>query len=148
MLNSTYSNNQHGFFFLPGPCLIEHLSRVSCNLAQHLFQPVTILPQPLSANPLLAQMVKYLPAMQEETQFLSLAWEDPLEKGMRTHSHILAWKIPWTGELGGLYSLGSQRIAHDFETNTLPNTFLLAIDLISYGYLLELTGWTQGSQAS
>ena len=67
-----------------------------------------------------------------ETQFLSLPWEDPLEKGMRTHSHILAWKIPWTGELGGLYSLGSQRITHDFETNTLPNTFLLAIDLISY----------------
>ena len=48
---------------------------------------------------LVAQMVKNLPAMQE-TWVLSLAWEDPLEKGMATHSSILAWKIPWTEEPG------------------------------------------------
>ena len=48
---------------------------------------------------LVAQTVKYLPAV-EETQVLSLGWEDPLEKGRATHSSILAWKIPWTGEPG------------------------------------------------
>ena len=46
-------------------------------------------------------MVKNLPAMQE-TWVQSLGQEDPLEKGMATHSSILAWRIPWTGELGGL----------------------------------------------
>ena len=42
-----------------------------------------------------------------------LGWEDPLEKGMATHSSILAWRIPWPGELGGLQSMGSQRDGHD-----------------------------------
>ena len=54
-----------------------------------------------------AQMVKNLPAMQE-TWIWSLGWEDPLEKGMATHSSILAWRIPWTEEPGGLQSMGSQ----------------------------------------
>ena len=53
-----------------------------------------------------------LPAMQE-TRVQSLDWEDPLEKGMVTHSSILAWKIPWTKEPGGLQSMGSQRVGHD-----------------------------------
>ena len=43
----------------------------------------------------------------------SLGWEDPLEEGMAIHSSILAWKIPWTGEPGGLQSIGSQRVGHD-----------------------------------
>ena len=42
-----------------------------------------------------------------------LGWEDPLEKGMATHSSILAWTIPWTEEPGGLQSMGSQRVRHD-----------------------------------
>ena len=50
-------------------------------------------------------MVKNLPAMQK-TQVQPLGWEDPLEKGMATHSSILAWRIPWTEEPGGLQSLG------------------------------------------
>ena len=50
---------------------------------------------------MMAQMVKSLPAMQE-TQVQSLGQEDPLEKEMATHSSILAWKIPWTEESGGL----------------------------------------------
>ena len=54
-------------------------------------------------------MVKNLPAMQE-THVQSLGGEDPLEKGMATHSRILAWKIPWKEELGELYSMGSQRV--------------------------------------
>ena len=57
-------------------------------------------------------MVKNLPAMQE-TQVPSLGWEDPLEKGAATHSSILAWRIPWTEEPGGLQSMGSQRVGHD-----------------------------------
>ena len=52
---------------------------------------------------LMAQMVKNLPAIQE-IQVLSLGQEDPLEKGMATYSSILAWRIPWTKEPGGLYN--------------------------------------------
>ena len=59
--------------------------------------------------------VKNLPAMQEpqETRVPSLGGEDPLEKGMATHSSILAWRIPWTEEPGGVQSMGSQRVRHD-----------------------------------
>ena len=60
-------------------------------------------------------MVKDLPAMQE-TQVRSLSREDPLEKGMATHSNILAWEIPWTGEPGGLQSMESQRVGHNLAT--------------------------------
>ena len=42
-----------------------------------------------------------------------LGWEDPLEEGMATHSSILAWRIPWTEEPGGLQSMGSQTVGHD-----------------------------------
>ena len=55
---------------------------------------------------------KSLPAMQD-TWVQSLGWEDPMEKEMATHSSILAWKIPWMEELGGLQSMGSQRVRHD-----------------------------------
>ena len=54
----------------------------------------------------------------QETQFQSLGWEDPLEKEMATHSSILAWRIPWTEETGGLQSLGSQRVRHNCVINT------------------------------
>ena len=60
----------------------------------------------------MAQMVEKLPAVQE-TQVRSLGWEEPLEKGMATHSSILAWRIPWTEEPGGLQSMGSQRVTCD-----------------------------------
>ena len=53
-----------------------------------------------------------LPAMQE-TQVRPLGQEDPLEKEMATHSNILAWKIPWTEEPGGLHPMGLQRVGHD-----------------------------------
>ena len=49
----------------------------------------------------------------QETQVRSLGWEDPLEEEMATHSRILAWKIPWTEEPGGLWSIGLQRVGHD-----------------------------------
>ena len=60
----------------------------------------------------MAQMVKNLPAVQE-TCIQSLGWEDPLEKGMATHSSILAWRIPWTEDPGGLQSMGLQKVSHD-----------------------------------
>ena len=59
----------------------------------------------------MAQTVKNLPAMQE-TEVRSLGGEDPLEIGMTTHSSILAWKIPWTKEPGGLQCMGLQRLRH------------------------------------
>ena len=61
---------------------------------------------------LVAQTVKNLPAMQE-IQVPSWGREDPLEKGMATHSSIFAWRIPWTETSGGLQSMVSQRIKHD-----------------------------------
>ena len=61
---------------------------------------------------LMAQTVKHLPTM-PETQIQSLVQEDLLQKEMETHSSILAWKIPWTEEPGGLQSLGLQRAGHD-----------------------------------
>ena len=61
---------------------------------------------------LVAQMVKNLPAV-EETRVQSLDQDDPLEKGMATHSSILAWRVPWTEEPGGLQSMGLQRVRHD-----------------------------------
>ena len=66
----------------------------------------------------MAQMVKNQPAMQEtwvlqETQVRSLGQEDPLEKGMATHSSILAWRIPWIEEPCGVQSMGSQRVGYN-----------------------------------
>ena len=57
-------------------------------------------------------IVKNLPAMQE-TWVRSLGWEDPLEKGIATHSSVLAWIISWTEEPGGLQSMESQRVRHN-----------------------------------
>ena len=60
----------------------------------------------------MAQIVKNLPAMQE-TWVPSLGQDDPLEKGMATHSSILDWRIPWTEEPDGLQSMESKRVRHD-----------------------------------
>ena len=61
---------------------------------------------------LVAQTVKNMPAVQE-TWVRSLGWGGPLEKGMATHSSILAWRIPWSEESGGLESMGLQRVRYD-----------------------------------
>ena len=63
------------------------------------------------ASPM-SQMVKNLPAMQE-TPVQSLGWKDPLEKGMAICSSVLAWRVPWTREPGGLQSMGLQSVGHD-----------------------------------
>ena len=71
----------------------------------------------LNESSLVAQMVKNLSVMQE-TRVWSLGQEDPLEKEMPTHSSILAWRILWAEEAGGLQSMGLQRVRHDWVTNT------------------------------
>ena len=70
---------------------------------------------------LVAQMVKRLSTMRE-TRVWSLGWKDPLEKEMATHSSNVAWKIPWTEEPGGLQSMGSQRVRHDWATYSYSYT--------------------------
>ena len=72
----------------------------------------------ISAYHLEAQMVKN-PPLNAGDWVQSLGWEDPLEKGLATHSSILAWEIPWAEEPGGLQSMGSQRVRHNCVTNTL-----------------------------
>ena len=67
----------------------------------------------------MAWMVKNLPVLQE-TEVRSLGREDPLGKGMATHSSILAWRIPWPEKPGGLQSIGLQRVRHD----QVPFTFI------------------------
>ena len=73
----------------------------------------------------MVQPVKNVPAMQE-TQVQSLAWEDPLEKGMATYSSILAWKIPWTEEPCGLYSSRGHKESDSTERLTL-SVFIIKI---------------------
>ena len=74
----------------------------------------------ISWTSLVAQMVKNLPAIQE-TQVWFLGHKDPLEKGMATDSRILAWRLPWMEEPSRLQSMGSQRVGHDWVTNTSTN---------------------------
>ena len=73
-------------------------------------------PIPYSCPFLVAQRLKRLPAMRK-TRARSLGWEDPLEKEMAIHSGILAWRIPWMEEPGGLQSTGSWRVGHDWATS-------------------------------
>ena len=75
----------------------------------------------------MAQMIKNLPAMQE-TWAQSLGWEDRLEKGMTTHSSILAWRILWTEKPGGLQSKGSQRVRQNWATNNFTYFMILLQD--------------------
>ena len=76
---------------------------------------------------LVAQTVKN-PLAMWETRVQYLGWEDLLEKGMPTHSSILAWRIPWTEKPGGLQSLGLQRVGHDSET-------LEQIEILNFPFL-------------
>ena len=83
----------------------------------------------------MAQRLKPLPAMWE-TWVQSLGQEDPLEKEMSTHFSILAWRIPWTEEPGGLQSMGSQRVRHDWATSLSLSLFTLTG---TWGYNLDLS---------
>ena len=74
----------------------------------------------------MAQMVKRLPAMLEP-RVRSLVWDDPLEEEMATLSSILAWKIPWTEEPGGLQSMGPQTFGHACVTSLSFNLIFICI---------------------
>ena len=86
---------------------------------------------------LVYQTVKNWPAMQE-TWAGSLVWEDPLEESMATHSSILAWRIQWTEEPGGLQSMGSQRVSHNWANNSIFYIF----SKLSVHYLFILSHWS------
>ena len=79
-----------------------------------------------------------------ETGVRSLGWEDPLKKEMAAHSSIHAWKIPWTEEAGGLQSMGSQRIGHDWAPSCHVTS---SVQLLSCVWLF-VTPWTAIHQAS
>ena len=79
------------------------------------------------------QLVKNLPAMQE-TQVRSLGWEDSLEKERATHSSILAWRILWTEEPGRLQTMGSQRVGHDWETNTFTFQYIICLSVLLWTF--------------
>ena len=103
---------------------------------------------------LCGSVVKNTPAMQE-TQVRFLGQEDPLEKGMAPHSNILAWRISWTEEPGGLQSMGWQRVKHNRATNTftfIHKTFkkndykdflsyMYSTQILSHFTALELLHW-------
>ena len=87
-----------------------------------------------------AQKVKNLPEMQE-THVWSLDWEGPLEKRMTIHSGILAWKIPWTEEPGRRQSTGSQRVWHNWKTNTFTFMFIELV-ILSDDLILSITSFS------
>ena len=88
---------------------------------------------------LVAQTVKNLPAVRE-TRDQSLGWEDPLEKGMATHSSILAWTILWTEEPGKLQSMSLQRVRHDWSdlAHTARGCFNVLRQFLPYGKVNQL----------
>ena len=106
--------------------LLHSLFQVQICLLLQVFLDFLLLHySPLYWASLVAQRLKHLPPMQE-TRVQSLGCEDPLEKEMATHSSIVAWRIPWTEEAGGLQSTGSQRVRHDWVTLLTYLLILLA----------------------
>ena len=93
---------------------------------------------------LVAQRLKCLPAMWE-TWVQSLGQEDPLEKEMATHSSILAWRIPWKEEPGGLQSTGLQRVGHDWATSlSLSWSFFKKCGIVPLDFYYTLKGkWSK-----
>ena len=98
----------------PSPTLLSYQSKAKIRKEPEIFD---------SAAWYIVQMVKNLPAMQE-TQVSPLCCVDPLEEEMATHSRILAWRIPWTKEPASFPSMGSQKVEHDWVSNTHIYIFL------------------------
>ena len=125
----------------PSKFPIESFSKI---LEQHLLASIMY--------HLVAQRLKHLPAMWE-TWVRSLVQKDPLENEMATHSSVLAWRIPWTEEPGGLQSTGLQRVRHDWVTslhsdkNCFICCFLLffSCSVVSHP---SVTSWTLACPAS
>ena len=102
--------------------ILSHCKCTEISLSGHVFRVYyDIYPS------LVAQTVKNLPSVQK-TWLWSLGWEDPLEKGMATHSSILAWRIVWTEKPGGLQSVGSQRVRHNWVTDTAQQRHIYGIN--------------------
>ena len=78
------------------------------------------------------------PPAKQETQVQSLGQEDPLEKGMATHSSFAAWRIPWTEDPGGLQFIGSQRVGHDLMTKPPPPHSVISERLDGYLCVKEM----------
>ena len=91
-----------------------------------------------------AQVVKNLLAIQE-THFSSLGQEDPLEKGMATHSSTLAWRMPWIEKPGRLQSVGSQRVGHDWVANTISSNDNLYVQGFPGGSNGKESAWNEGN---
>ena len=102
-------------------------------------QSVLVMLVYVSMASLVAQLVKGLPAIWE-TWVQSLGREDPLEKEMATHSSILACRIPWREEPGGLQSRGSQRVGHNRGTNTHTCMYISILNIVPSGssFLFEV----------
>ena len=97
----------------------------------------------LEGASLVAQLVKNPPEMWE-TWVCSLDWDDPLEEGMATHSSILAWRIPWAEESGGLQSMESHRVGHDWVTkHSTAQHLLRELTLSSYKYVFRFSSVAQ-----
>ena len=102
--------------------ILSHCKCTEISLSGHVFRVYyDIYPS------LVAQTVKNLPSVQK-TWLWSLGWEDPLEKGMATHSSIRAWRIVWTEKPGGLQSVGSQRVRHNWVTDTAQQRDIYGIN--------------------
>ena len=110
------------------------VSKVMSLLFNTLSRFVTAFLPRFSLASLVAQMLKHLPAMWE-TWVRYLGWEDPLEKKMATHSSILAWRIPWMEEPGGLQSTGSQRVGHDWATSF--SFSLSSKEQVSFNFVIQ-----------
>ena len=106
---------------------------MTCFISMHNLNQFDIIHYIVGTS-LVAQTVKNLPAMQE-IQVWTLGQEDPLEKGMATHSSILASRIPWTEEAGRLQSMGLQTVRHNWVTST----FIFYFHYIVQTYLFHLT---------
>ena len=119
--------NNFSFFFVVGRCRqLGEGCGLKPSISLHTSSPVGelwalwIFWKHLPWPSLVAQMVKNSHVMQE-TWVPSLGWEDPLEEEMATHSSILAWRIPWTGQPGRLQFMGSQSVWHNRTTNTFTS---------------------------
>ena len=98
---------------------------------------------------LVAEVVKNLPVKQE-MRVQSLGQVDPLEKDMTAHSSIVSWEIPWTEEPGGLQSMGSQRVGHDWKTRLslrkVPQKNVLERDFLAVQWLRFLSFHCRGQR--
>ena len=113
-------------------------------LFEKLMKNINSFPQKRHRASMVAQAVKNLPAMQD-TWVQSWGWEDPLEKGMASHFNILAWRIPWTEELGGVWFMGLQKVRRNWVTSTIC-IFTLIKCAILFSTFMGLTNTTDSSR--